>query len=82
MLGAGYFLFEPVVEVERSANEAGGSGAVAVLIDGFFGSAGQETFEVTGGDFTVVPEPGTAVLITTGIALLGAISRRAAIARR
>ncbi len=44
-------------------------------VDGFFGSAGAETTTVSGGSFTVVPEPGTAALLVMGLALIARASR-------
>ncbi|MDP6981202.1 MAG: hypothetical protein QF570_21795 [Myxococcota bacterium] len=39
-------------------------------VDGFFGSAGTESVTITGGSFTVVPEPGTSAMIALGLVLI------------
>ncbi len=40
-------------------------------IDGFLGSGGAESVTITGGSFTVVPEPGTGVMLALGLVLVG-----------
>ncbi len=44
-------------------------------IDGFLGTGGSVGVSVSGGDFTVVPEPGTALLAGLGLCMLAARSR-------
>ncbi len=45
-------------------------------VDGFFGSGGGGAAPVIGGEFTVVPEPGTALLMFLGLGGLGVMGRR------
>ena len=45
-------------------------------VDGFIGSAGTDVTTVSGGAFTVVPEPGTALLMVLGLGGLGVMGRK------
>ena len=45
-------------------------------VDGFLGSGGGGSVPFSGGDFTVIPEPGTALLMGAGLAGLGIAGRR------
>ncbi len=45
-------------------------------VDGFFGSAGGGVVAVLGGDFTVVPEPGTGALVGLAMAGMAVVARR------
>ena len=45
-------------------------------VDGFLGSGGGGTVPVSGGAFTVVPEPGSALLMAAGLVGLAAAGRR------
>lgn len=43
-------------------------------VDGFLGSGGADTVAVTGGTFTVVPEPSTGLMFAAGLVLLVRVS--------
>ena len=53
-----------------------GGGIQYTGVDGFIGSAGTDVTTVSGGAFTVVPEPGTALLMVLGLGGLGVMGRK------
>jgi hypothetical protein len=65
------------VTVTASANGVfEGGGFIYPGLDGIFGSAGDLGTTVTTAAFTVVPEPGTAVLMLLGLGGLGVMGRK------
>ncbi len=59
-----------------AAGQFQGGGFHLPGVDGFFGSAGASASTISGGEFTVVPEPGTALLMFLGLGGLGVMGRR------
>jgi hypothetical protein len=53
-----------------------GGAFVDPVLDGFLNLGGADAVNITGGAFTVVPEPGTAVLMLLGLGGLGVMGRR------
>ncbi|HIM00807.1 MAG TPA: PEP-CTERM sorting domain-containing protein [Myxococcales bacterium] len=53
-----------------------GGGFIYPTLDGIFGSGGEIATTVTTAAFTVVPEPGTAVLMLLGLGGLGVMGRK------
>ena len=53
-----------------------GGGFIYPTLDGIFGSGGELATTVTTAAFTVVPEPGTAVLMLLGLGGLGVMGRK------
>jgi hypothetical protein len=65
--------------VTITADTAGtyvGGGIQYPGVDGFGGTAGSGVHAVSGGSFTVVPEPGTALLMVLGLGGLGVMGRK------
>jgi hypothetical protein len=65
--------------VTVTANAAGvfeGGGFIYPGLDGIFGTGGELATTVTTAAFTVVPEPGTAVLMLLGLGGLGVMGRK------
>lgn len=65
--------------VTVTANSAGifeGGGFIYPGLDGIFGTGGEIATTVTTAAFTVVPEPGTAVLMLLGLGGLGVMGRK------
>lgn len=53
-----------------------GGGFVYPTVDGFLVLGVEQPVSITGGEFTVVPEPGTAVLMLLGLGGLGVMGRK------
>lgn len=65
------------VTIHASASGAyQGGGFQYPGVDGFIGSSGTDVTTVSGGEFTVVPEPGTALLMVLGLGGLGVMGRK------